>query len=73
MSQTRQVTNHYSGLTTTNFHHASTRTNNAASLKALQLEYTKLQKEPVEGFTVKLGDDGNLFNWHGSIDLYRSY
>jgi hypothetical protein len=61
MSQTRQT----SGLTTSTSHYTSSRTSNSPSIKALQLEYAKLQKEPVEGFTVKLDDDSNLYKWHG--------
>lgn len=60
MSQIRQTGGNYGSSTTS-------RTNNAASLRALQLEYSKLQKEPVEGFTVKLGDDSNLYQWHVGI------
>lgn len=66
MSQQRYGASHIGGLTT-NLHHSSARTNNAASLKALQLEYSRLQKEPVEGFTVKLDDDSNLYRWHVGI------
>ena len=65
MSQTRQM----SGLTTSTSHYTSSRTPNSPSIKALQLEYAKLQKEPVEGFTVKLDDDGNLYKWHGKEQL----
>jgi ubiquitin-conjugating enzyme E2 R len=61
MSQTRQT----SGLTTSTSHYTSSRSSNSPSIKALQLEYAKLQKEPVEGFTVKLDDDSNLYKWHG--------
>ena len=61
MSQPRQT----SGLTTSTSHYTSSRTPNSPSIKALQLEYSKLQKEPVEGFTVKLDDDSNLYKWHG--------
>ncbi|CAF1208758.1 unnamed protein product [Rotaria sordida] len=63
MSQMRQT----SGLTTSTSHYTSSRTTNSASIKALQLEYSKLQKEPVEGFTVKLDDDSNLYKWHVGI------
>ena len=41
-------------------------------MKALQLEYSKLQKEPVEGFTVRLDDDSNLNKWHGKY-LYFTF
>lgn len=61
MSQPRQAL----GLTTSTSHYAASKTSTSASIKALQLEYTKLQKEPVEGFTVKLDDDSNLYKWHG--------
>ncbi|CAF1437537.1 unnamed protein product, partial [Adineta steineri] len=63
MSQTRQT----SGLTTSTSHYTSSRSSNSPSIKALQLEYAKLQKEPVEGFTVKLDDDSNLYKWHVGI------
>ena len=63
MSQLRQTL----GLTTATPHYASSRTTNSPSIKALQLEYSKLQKEPVEGFTVRLDDDSNLYKWHGKI------
>ncbi|CAF0880011.1 unnamed protein product [Adineta steineri] len=63
MSQTRQT----SGLTTSTSHYTSSRTTNSPSIKALQLEYSKLQKEPVEGFTVSLDDDSNLYKWHVGI------
>lgn len=59
-----------SGLTTSTSHYTASRTTNSPSIKALQLEYSKLQKEPVEGFTVKLDDDSNLFKWHGKIYLF---
>ena len=63
MSQTRQAP----GITTSTSHYNSSRTSNSPSIKALQLEYAKLQKEPVEGFTVKLEDDSNLYKWHGIL------
>jgi hypothetical protein len=66
MSQTRQI----SGLTTSTSHYTSSKTTNSSSIKALQLEYSKLQKEPVEGFTVKLDDDSNLNKWHGKNDYF---
>jgi hypothetical protein len=65
MSQPRQT----SGLTTSTSHYTSTRSSNSPSIKALQLEYAKLQKEPVEGFTVKLDDDSNLYKWHGKTKI----
>jgi len=67
MSQTRQT----SGLTTSTSHYTSSRTTTSPSIKALQLEYSRLQKEPVEGFTVKLEDDSNLYKWHGKIFFER--
>jgi ubiquitin-protein ligase len=69
MSQQR----HTSGLTTPTSHYTSSRTANSPSIKALQLEYSKLQKEPVEGFTVKLDDDSNLYKWHGKILFFLSF
>jgi ubiquitin-protein ligase len=69
MSQTRQT----SGVTTSTSHYTSSRTSNSPSIKALQLEYAKLQKEPVEGFTVKLDDDANLYKWHGMNDRLVFY
>lgn len=66
MSQTRQT----SGLTTSTAHFNASRLSNSPSIKALQLEYSKLQKEPVEGFTVKLDDDTNLYKWHGMYFLF---
>ena len=68
MSQTRQM----SGGTTSTSHYTSSRANNSPSMKALQLEYSKLQKEPVEGFTVRLDDDSNLNKWHGKY-LYFTF
>jgi len=66
MSSTRYTSNANSGMTTSTAHYTASRTTNAASIKALQLEYSKLEKEPVEGFTVKL-DDSNLYKWHVGI------
>lgn len=63
MSQARQT----AGLTTSTVHYASSRGQNSPSIRALQLEYSRLQKEPVEGFTVKLDDDSNLYKWHGKM------
>ena len=65
MSQTRQTP----GLTTSTAHFNSSRASNSPSIKALQLEYSRLQKEPVEGFTVKLDEDSNLYKWHGTYFL----
>ncbi|XP_071964310.1 ubiquitin-conjugating enzyme E2 R2-like [Antedon mediterranea] len=39
-------------------------TTSASALRALSLEYRKLQEEPVEGFNVKLADESNLFIWN---------
>lgn len=63
MSQIRQT----SDLKTATSHYTSSRTTNSPSIKALQLEYSKLEKEPVEGFIVKLEDDSNLYKWHVGI------
>ncbi|KAI8792974.1 ubiquitin-conjugating enzyme E2 R2, partial [Biomphalaria glabrata] len=38
-----------------------------SAVKALQLEYKKIQAEPVEGFRVKLVNDDNLFEWEVAI------
>lgn len=38
-----------------------------AAVKALQLELKKILAEPVEGFRVKLLDDGDLFLWEVAI------
>lgn len=65
MSQTRQTP----GLTTSTAHFNASRAGNSPSIKALQLEYSRLQKEPVEGFTVKLDEDSNLYKWHGTYFL----
>jgi len=75
MSQTRQTSGGAGGLTTSTSHYTSSRSGagggvsltSSPSIKALQLEYNKLQKEPVEGFTVKLDDDSNLYKWHVGI------
>jgi hypothetical protein len=72
MSQTRPTFSNNTGLTTSTSHYTSSRTTNSPSIKALQLEYSKLQKEPVEGFTVKLEDDSNLYKWHGKIFLKKN-
>ncbi|XP_032455404.1 ubiquitin-conjugating enzyme E2 R2-like [Nasonia vitripennis] len=39
----------------------------SSAVRALTLEYKKLQEEPVEGFRVKLVDDSNMFEWEVSI------
>jgi hypothetical protein len=65
MSQQRQI----SGLKTSTSHYTSSRPTNSPSIKALQLEYSKFEKEPVEGFIVKLGDDSNLYKWNGKVLL----
>lgn len=67
MSTTRNASNLRGGMTTSTAHYAASRTPNPASIRALQSEYAKLQKEPVEGFTVKLADDSNLYKWHVGI------
>lgn len=36
---------------------------NGSAIRALSLEYKSLEKEPVEGFRVKLVNDDNLFEW----------
>lgn len=38
-----------------------------SAVKALQLEFKKMQEEPVEGFQVKLINDDNLFEWQVAI------
>ncbi|CAF0756480.1 unnamed protein product [Didymodactylos carnosus] len=61
------------GLTTTTAYYQPTNlktlhtASNSPSVKALSLEYQKLLKEPVEGFTVKLDDNTNLYKWHVGI------
>jgi ubiquitin-conjugating enzyme E2 R len=42
------------------------KTPTSAATKALQQELKSLQKEPLEGFTVKLVND-NLFEWEVAI------
>ena len=39
----------------------------SSALRALGLEYRSLQEEPVEGFSVKLVNDDNLFEWEVAI------
>ncbi len=70
MSTTRNASNLRGGMTTSTAHYAASRTPNPASIRALQSEYAKLQKEPVEGFTVKLADDSNLYKWHGNDSFH---
>jgi len=38
-----------------------------SAIKALQLEFKKMQEEPVEGFRVRLINDDNLFEWEVAI------
>jgi len=38
-----------------------------AAIRALAKEYKSIQDEPVEGFRVKLVNDGNLFEWEVAI------
>ena len=64
MSHMRSTSTLGASLTTSTSHYTSSRSSNSPSIKALQLEYSKLQKEPVEGFTVQL-DESNLCRWHG--------
>jgi ubiquitin-protein ligase len=64
MSHMRNTSALGASLTTSTSHYTSSRPSNSPSIKALQLEYSKLQKEPVEGFTVQL-DESNLCRWHG--------
>lgn len=39
----------------------------SGAVRALQLELKKIQEEPVEGFTVTLSDDDNIFEWKVAI------
>ncbi|KAF2361642.1 Ubiquitin-conjugating enzyme E2 [Trinorchestia longiramus] len=39
----------------------------SSAVRALSLEYRSLQEEPVEGFSVKLLNDDNLFEWEVAI------
>ena len=39
----------------------------SSAVRALGLEYKSLQDEPVEGFSVKLTNDDNLFEWEVAI------
>lgn len=38
-----------------------------SAIKALALEFKNLQDNPVEGFTVKLVNEDNLFEWQVAI------
>lgn len=38
-----------------------------SAIRALAMEFKSLQDEPVEGFTVKLENEDNLFNWQVAI------
>lgn len=39
----------------------------SSAVRALSMELKSLQKEPVEGFRVKLVNDTNLFEWEVAI------
>ena len=39
----------------------------SAALRALSLELKKIHDEPVEGFTVTLPNEANLFEWEVAI------
>lgn len=43
------------------------KSSSASAVRSLQLEYKKIQEEPVEGFRVRLLDDSNLFDWEVAI------
>ncbi|XP_076816665.1 ubiquitin-conjugating enzyme E2 R2-like isoform X2 [Clavelina lepadiformis] len=45
-----------------------TTTMSASSSKILQTEFKKLQQQPVEGFTIGLVDDSDIFQW--KVGLY---
>jgi ubiquitin-conjugating enzyme E2 R len=38
-----------------------------SAIRALAMEFKSLQEEPVEGFTVKLVNEDNLFDWQVAI------
>lgn len=38
-----------------------------SAIRALAMEFKSLQEEPVEGFTVKLVNEDNLFEWQVAI------
>ena len=38
-----------------------------SAIRALAMEFKSLQEEPVEGFTVKLLNEDNLFEWQVAI------
>lgn len=38
-----------------------------SAVRSLQQEMKKMQEEPVEGFTVRLPDDSDLFLWEVAI------
>lgn len=38
-----------------------------SAVRSLQQEMKKIQEEPVEGFTVRLPDDSNIFLWEVAI------
>lgn len=39
----------------------------SSAVRSLQLELKRIQKEPVEGFQVRLPDDSNIFMWEVAI------
>ena len=39
----------------------------AASVRSLTIELMSLQKEPVEGFTVSLDNDDDMYRWRVAI------
>lgn len=39
----------------------------SSAVRPLQLELKRIQKEPVEGFRVRLPDDSNIFLWEVAI------
>lgn len=42
-------------------------TASSSAIRALNLEYKSLLREPLEGFRVKLVDDDNMFKWEVAI------
>lgn len=39
----------------------------SSAVRSLQLELKRIQKEPVEGFRVRLPDDSNIFAWEVAL------
>lgn len=39
----------------------------ASAVRALQQELKKLKEEPVEGFLVRIPDEGNMFEWEVAL------